>query len=72
MLSGLTTPGSKSSEFLLTIANAIAQLILALTNTVSDGTATKYGLAGAVAYIISRGLAKYESRGGPPPSPPAA
>lgn len=63
MLTGLTTPGSKSSEFLVAILNAIAQLILAATGTLSDGTATKYGLAGAVAYIVSRGLAKYEQRG---------
>lgn len=70
MLTGLTTPGSKSSEFLVAVLNAIAQLILAATGTLSDGTATKYGLAGAVAYIVSRGLAKYEQRpaaGGPAP-----
>lgn len=72
MLAGLTTPGTKTSEFLLTILNAIAQLILALTSTVSTGTATKYGLAGAIAYIVSRGLAKYEGRGTTPPAPPAA
>jgi hypothetical protein len=72
MLTGLTTPGSRSSEFLVMVANAIAQAILAATNTVSDGTATKYGLAGAIAYVVSRGLAKYEARPGPnPPSPPA-
>ena len=62
MLVGLTTPGSRSSEFLVTIANVIAQVILAATQTVSDGTAAKYGVAGAVAYVVSRGLAKYESR----------
>ena len=69
MLTGLTTPGSKSSEFLVTILNVIAQVILAASGTISDGTATKYGLAGAVAYIVSRGLAKYEQRaavGAPP------
>ena len=65
MLTGLTTPGSKSSEFLVAILNAVAQLILAATGTLSDGTATKYGLAGALAYIVSRGLAKYEQRPGP-------
>ena len=72
MLTGLTTPGSKSSEFLLTILNAIAQLVLALTDTLSAGTATKYGVAGAVAYAISRGLAKYETRPGGTPPPPVA
>ena len=73
MLTGLTTPGSKSSEFMLTILNAVAQLVLALTDTLSPGTATKYGVAGAVAYAVSRGLAKYETRpSGSPPPPPVA
>ncbi len=72
MLTGLTTPGAKSSEFLLTVANLIAQVALAWTDTISSGTATKYTLAGAVAYIISRGLAKYETRGPAAPKPPAA
>jgi hypothetical protein len=74
MLTGLTTPGARSSEFLVVVVlNTIAQIILAVTSTISDGTATKYGVAGAIAYAISRGLAKYEARPGPnPPSPPAA
>ena len=71
MLSGLTTPGTKTSEFLLTILNAVAQLVLALTNTLSTGTATKYGVAGMLAYALSRGLAKYETRGPNPPPPQA-
>jgi len=71
MLSGFTTPGSRSSEFLVTVLNVLVQLILALTNTLSDGTATKYGLAGVIAYTLSRGLAKYEGRGVTPPVPPA-
>lgn len=54
------------SELLLTVLNFVAQVALALNGTVSDGTATKYSVAGAVAYIISRGLAKYEHRGSPP------
>lgn len=65
MLQGLTTPGSRSSEFLVTALNVLAQVILAAEGVVSNGTATKYGLAGAVAYVISRGLAKYENRPGP-------
>lgn len=72
MLSGLNTPGTRTSEFLLAILNAVAQLVLAVTNTVGTGTATKYGLAGALAYIVSRGLAKYEPRGTTPPTPPAS
>lgn len=69
MLSGLTTPGARSSEFLVALLNVIAQIILAAAGTISDGTATKYGLAGAIAYVLSRGLAKYEQR---PESPPPA
>lgn len=71
MFTGLTTPGSKSSEFLLTVLNLIVQLVLALTDVLSNGTATKLGLAGTIAYIISRGLAKYETRGPVPPKLPA-
>ena len=67
MLAGLSTPGAKSSEFLVTVLNVLAQIVLAWTGTLSDGTAVKYGVAGAVAYAISRGLAKYEQRPGAPP-----
>lgn len=69
-ISGLTTPGAKSSEFLVTILNVIAQIALAWAGTISDGTAAKLGLAGTVAYILSRGLAKYEGRPNVP-APPA-
>jgi hypothetical protein len=73
MLTGLTTPGSRSSEFLLTVLNVIVQLILALTDTLSNGTAAKLGVLGTIAYVLSRGLAKYEGRPTvpPPPVPPA-
>lgn len=70
MLTGLTTPGSRSSEFLVTVLNVIVQLILALTNTIGDGTATKLGVLGTIAYVLSRGLAKYEGRAGTIPAPP--
>lgn len=72
MLTGLTTPGSRSSEFLVTVLNVIVQLILALTDTIGNGTATKLGVIGTVAYVLSRGLAKYEGRPNVPPTPPAA
>ena len=72
MLTGLTTRGAKSSEFLVMVLNAIAQLVLALTDTLSSGTATKLGVAGTIAYMLSRGLAKYEGSGPPPPPPPVA
>ena len=69
MLSGLTTPGAKSSEFLVMVLNVVAQIALAWSNTITDGKATTYGMIGAAAYIISRGLAKYEQK---PPAPPAS
>ena len=70
MLTGLTTPGAKSSEFLVTVLNVLVQLLLALTDAISSGTATKLGVAGTVAYVLSRGLAKYEGRGTTPAPPP--
>lgn len=72
-VSGLTTPGAKSSEFLVTVLNVVAQIVLAWTGTISDGMATKLGIAGTIAYVLSRGLAKYETRPGSstPPVPPA-
>lgn len=62
MLTGLTTPGTKTSEFLVTVANVIAQIALAWSQTESSGSAAKYSVAGAIAYIVSRGLAKYEHK----------
>jgi hypothetical protein len=48
------------------------QLVLALTDAISTGTATKLGVAGTIAYVLSRGLAKYETKTVPPvpPTPP--
>lgn len=63
----MTRPGFRTSEFLVAVVNFIAQVILALNNTVTDGTAVKWTVAGAVAFILSRGLAKYEHRGAAPP-----
>lgn len=78
----LTRPGFRTSEFIVAAINLAAQVALALNGTVSDGTATKYTVAGALAFIISRGLAKYEARAtavppavapvvAAPPAPPA-
>lgn len=68
----LNRPGFHTSEFLIAVANLVGQVVLALNGTVSNGTAVKYTLAGAIAYIVSRGLAKYEQRGNTtPPAPPA-
>lgn len=76
MLTGLTTSGSRSSEFLVTVLNVIVQLILALSDVISNGTATKLGVLGTIAYVLSRGFAKYETRTVvtptvPPVTPPA-
>lgn len=71
MFTGLTTPGSRSSEFLITILNVLVQIVLAWTDTINTTTAAKLGVAGTIAYAISRGLAKYETRGPVPPKPPA-
>jgi hypothetical protein len=59
----LNRPGFHTSEFLASLVNLIVQVALAMNGTVSDGTATKYSVAGAIAFILSRGLAKYEGRG---------
>lgn len=67
----LNRPGFKTSEFLVALANFAGQVALAMNGNEANGTAVKYTLAGAVAYIISRGLAKYEPRNVPPPAPPA-
>lgn len=69
-MSGLSTPGTRSSEFLVTVLNIIVQVILALSDTISNGTATKLGVLGTIAYVLSRGLAKYETRPGAAPPPP--
>lgn len=68
----LRRPGFRTSEFLSALANLVVQVALALNNTESNGTAVKYSVAGAIAYIISRGLAKYEPRPEVPTTPPAA
>ena len=63
-ISGLTTPGARSSEFLVTVLNVIAQIALAWSGTISDGSAVKMGVLGTIVYVLSRGLAKTETRSG--------
>lgn len=75
MPTGLRTPGARSSEFLVMLLNVAAQIILAAADVIGNGTATKLGVLGSVAYVVSRGLAKYEGRPvapAPPTQPPAA
>ena len=67
----LARPGFRTSEFLSALANVIVQVALAYNGTVSTGTATQLSVAGAIAYIISRGLAKYEPRPPVETTPPA-
>ena len=73
MFAKLTTPGTRTSEFLVTVLVIVADVCLAWAGTIGDGTAAKYGLIGSVGYVLSRGLAKYESRPSAPtpPAPPA-
>ncbi len=68
-LSGLTTPGTKSSEFLVTVLIIVSDIALAWAGTIGDGTAVRYGVIGSVAYVVSRGLAKYETRPAAVPAP---
>jgi hypothetical protein len=58
----LVTPGVRTSEFKLAALNVLGQLVLAWKGTTTDATAVKYSLAGVVAYIVARGLAKTETR----------
>lgn len=68
----LNRPGFHTSEFITAAINLVVQVALAWNGTVTDATATKYSVAGAIAFILSRGLAKYEGRGTTtPPAPPA-
>ena len=73
MLAKLTTPGTRTSEFLVTVLAIVADVCLAWAGTIGDGTAAKYGIAGSIGYVLSRGLAKYETRQttSTPPAPPA-
>lgn len=67
----LNRPGFQTSEFLVALLNLLGSIVAAAQGYISDGTATKLSVGGALAYIVSRGLAKYEPRG-PNPPPPAA
>lgn len=66
----LNRPGFKTSEFMVAVLNGAGQLALALNGTEANSTAAHYTVYGAIAFIISRGLAKYEARGTVVPAPP--
>ena len=67
----LNRPGFQTSEFLVVILNLLGSIIAAAQGYIGDGTATKLSVGGALAFIVSRGLAKYETRGNTTPPPPA-
>ena len=64
-------PGFRTSEFISALVNVIVQIALAWNGTVSDSTATHLSVYGAIAFILSRGLAKYEPRATVPVVPAA-
>lgn len=57
-------PGFKTSEFIVAILTLLGSIIAAAQSYITDGTATKFSIAGAIAYIVSRGLAKTVPRDG--------
>ena len=66
----LNRPGFKSSEWGVALITAVLNIINSSQNWVSWRDALLPTLA-AAAYVVSRGLAKYEPRGNNPPPPNA-
>lgn len=66
-------PGLRTSEFLIAVATVLWYVLNAAADWYSTGHAVELS-APAVAFIISRGLAKYETRAtvASPPTPPVA
>ena len=63
-------PGFHTSEWIVTLATIGWYILNAWQDWTSMNTGVKLSVP-ALAYIISRGLAKYEQRGPTPPVPPA-
>lgn len=59
----MSRPGFHTSEFIVTILTLVGSIVAAAQDYISSGTAAKFSVFGALAYIVSRGLAKYEQRG---------
>jgi len=57
------SPGLRSSEFKAAVITVVVAIISGLADWVSNRWAFAGGVAGAVGYILSRGLAKNEQRG---------
>lgn len=64
----MNRPGFHTSEFAVAVLNLVGQIAAAMAGYIGDATAVKLSAGGAVAYVLSRGLAKYEQRG-PGPAP---
>lgn len=56
------TPGMKTSEFLLAVLNVVAMIVASAQDYISDNMGVGLSVAGGIAYIVSRGLAKTETR----------
>jgi hypothetical protein len=59
----------KTSEFLVAVLTLVGAVVSAGQDYITSGQAAGLSVAGALAYIVSRGLAKTEPRapsGGPP------
>jgi hypothetical protein len=65
----LSRPGFHTSEWVVTVLTVIWYIIDQAGQYVSTGNSVKLSLP-AVAYIVSRGLAKYEQRGQGPGAGP--
>jgi hypothetical protein len=75
----LTRPGFKTSEFLVALLTAVGAVVSWTQDYVSSGTGVKLSVGAGIAYVLSRGLAKYETRtttttatGATPVTPPPA
>jgi hypothetical protein len=62
-------PGFRTSEFLVALLAVVGSIVADVQDYISNADAAHLSIAGAVAFVISRGLAKTEPRN--PPTPPA-
>jgi hypothetical protein len=69
----ISRPGFKTSEFLVSVLTVVGAIVSATQSYISNPTGVKLSVGAGLAYVISRGLAKYETTApAPPPKPPAA
>lgn len=64
------SPGLRTSEFKVAALTVGVAVVAGIADWVSNRYAFAGGVLGAVGYVISRGLAKFETRG--PGTPPGA